>query len=182
MNDFRQLFGSYNLCARFAPGFLFVIAIYFLLGYDISLLENNSIIFMSLIIILSGIFGFTSASLIKFVEQFIWEKFENPVINYLSKKHFVLYNKLSNKHKDKLLNHILAITRNDTKLFWKNVSYGFFRNSILLSLLSCFFSYSSKYFCYNICIVVFAMIMTCICSRYYAHQAIESYLEKQNKM
>lgn len=82
MTDLKQLFGSYNLCARFTPGFLFILAVYFLLGYGIEKLETNSIIFITLIIILSIISGFTSASLIKFVERLIWKKC-NPIIYYL---------------------------------------------------------------------------------------------------
>lgn len=189
MNDLKQLLDSYNICARFAPGFLFIISICFLLGYDIKNFKSNSIFSIALLIILSGVCGFVSASIIKFAERFIWDKFNNPIIRYLKKKEKELYRKLLDKYKDtkeeKEINNfivaeILKCTREDNKTFWKNISYGFFRNSILLSFICLFFSYSSKYYQYfyiNIAICLFILLMTFISAGYYAHQIIESYKE-----
>lgn len=180
MNDLKQLFGSYNICARFAPGFLFVLAIYFLLGYDTENLQGNSIIFIVLLFIISGVCGFMSATLIKFIEQKLWKLYGNPTILYLRKNKNELYAKLFKKHKndDSIMTYILKITRDDNKLFWKNISYGFFRNSIILSWACLYFSYSTEYCHYNIGVCVAILIMTFICSFYYAEQAIESYQEK----
>ena len=189
MNDLKQLLDSYNICARFAPGFLFIISICFLLGYDIKNFKSNSIFSIALLIILSGVCGFVSASIIKFAERFIWDKFNNPIIRYLKKKEKELYRKLLDKYKDtkeeKEINNfivaeILKCTREDNKTFWKNISYGFFRNSILLSFIRLLFSYSSKYcqyFYINIAIFLFILLMTFISAGYYAHQIIESYKE-----
>ncbi|HEB9279512.1 hypothetical protein [Campylobacter jejuni] len=86
-----------------------------------------------------------------------------------------MYEKIKN---DKcIMTCILKITRDDTKLFWKNVSYGFFRNSILLSLSSLCFSYKTDYFLWILAICIFIIFATFIMSKYYAHQAIESYKE-----
>lgn len=180
MNDLRQLFGSYNICARFAPGFLFILAMYFLLGYDIKKLESNSIVFIMLIVILSIISGFTSASLIKFIEWLIWKKF-NPTINYLKMHHKELYENLLLKYKDdkQIAVNILVATRDDNKLFWKNIAYGFFRNSILLSFVVLFFSKNTQYFYWNFLICLFIVFMTFVSTCYYTHQVIESYQEIQ---
>lgn len=179
MTDLKQFFGSYNICARFAPGFLFVIALYFLLGYDITYLESNSVIFMTLVIILSTISGFASASIIKFFEQSLW-KIRHPTILYLKYYQTEIYNELLEEYKDdnKIITNILKVTREDSKLLWKNIAYGFFRNSILLSIACLFFSYQTQYFCWNLGNCLFVVFMTCVNSYYYAHQAIESYKEK----
>lgn len=181
MNDLRQLFGPYNLCARFAPGFLFVLAIYFLLGYDIKNLESNSVILIVLLCIMSSICGFASAAIMKIIEQKLWNIYGNPIILYLKKKNKRdIYEDLLSKHNNdnNIITHILKVTRNDNRLFWKNVSYGFFRNSILLSLVCLFFSYSTKYCCYNMLICITILVMTFICVFYYAEQAIKSCQEK----
>lgn len=180
MTDIKQLFGSYNICARSAPGFLFVVALYFLLGYDIRYLESNSVVFIILIITLSNVAGFTSSTLIKVVEQqCIWRIFGNPTILYLKCCQEELYKELLEKYKDdnKIMTDIRKTTREDSKLFWKNVNYGFFRNSVLLSIACLFFSYQTQYFCWNLGICLFVVFMTCVSSYYYAHQAIESYKE-----
>lgn len=178
MTDLKQLFGSYNLCARFAPGFLFILAVYFLLGYDIEKLESNSLIFITLIIILSIISGFASASLIKFIEWFVWKNF-NPTIYYLKSHHKELYKNLLLKYKDdkQIIINILTTTREDSKLLWKNIAYGFFRNSILLSFICLFFSCQTQYLYWNLGICLFIVFMTFVSTCYYAHQAIESYKE-----
>lgn len=179
MTDLKQLFGSYNICARFAPGFLFVLTLYFLLGYDIAYLESNSIIFIALIIILSAISGFISASISKIFEQSFWKLIGNPTILYLKRYQTEIYNELSEKYKDdnKIITNILKTTRGDSKLFWKNVVYGFFRNSILLSIACLFFSYQTQYFCWNLIVSLLVVFITCASTYYYAHQAIESYRE-----
>ena len=100
MYDLKELFGSYNICARFAPGFLFITSIYFLVDWDINNLKDNSILFIVLLIILSGVCGFVSASMIKFIERFIWNKFNNPIIRYLKNKEKELYNELLNECKE----------------------------------------------------------------------------------
>lgn len=181
MNNLRQLFGSYNICARFAPGFLFVLAIYFLLGYNTENLQGNSIIFIVLLFIISGAFGFISAALAKLIEQKLWKLYGNPTILYLRKNKNKLYTKLLKKQKndDSIMTYILKITRDDNNLLWKNISYGFFRNSILLSLVCLFFSCSTKYCCYNILICITILVMTFICVFYYAEQAIKSCQEKK---
>lgn len=149
MNDLKQLLDSYNICARFAPGFLFIISICFLLGYDIKNFKSNSIFSIALLIILSGVCGFVSASIIESFQRFVWGKFNNPIIRYLKKKEKELYRKLLDKYKDtkeekeinnSIVTEILKCTRGDNKTFWKNISYGFFRNSILLSFICLFFS------------------------------------------
>lgn len=182
MYDLKQLFGAYKLCARFAPGFLFILAIYFLLGYDIEKLESNSVIYIVLAIILSGIFGFTSASLIKILEQLIWNKFANPVICLLKCLELELYKELFKKHKSNkaIVTYILKLTREDSKLFWKNIAYGFFRNSILLSFIVLFVSWNTQYICWNVAICLFVILMTLVSTYYYALQAIESYKEKNS--
>lgn len=183
MNDLKQLLDSYNICARFAPGFLFITSIYFLVDWDINNLKNNSILFIVLLIILSGVCGFVSASMIKFIERFIWNKFNNPIIRYLKNKEKELYNELLNeckKEEKNIITKIKKYTRKDSKTFWKNISYGFFRNSILLSFICLYFSYfykSHKYFYINIAICLFILLMTFISARYYAHQIVESYKE-----
>lgn len=182
MNDLKQLLDSYNICARFAPGFLFITSIYFLLGYDIKKLKDNSIFSIVLLIILSGVCGFVSASIAKLVERFIWYKLNNPIIRYLKKKEKGLYNELLSKRKEEknIVINIKKYTRKDNKLFWKYIYYGFFRNSILLSFICLFFSYSSKYcqyFYINIAIFLFILLMTFISAGYYAHQIVESYKE-----
>ncbi|ENQ6619288.1 hypothetical protein ACEQHX_000417 [Campylobacter lari] len=115
----------------------------------------------------------------KIIEQKIWKYRGNPTINYLKNNEKDLYEKMREKIKnDKdIMTCILKITRDDTKLFWKSVSYGFFRNSILLSLLLLYFSYKTDYFLWILAICVFIIFATFIMSRYYAQQAIESYKE-----
>lgn len=182
MNDLKQLFGSYNICARFAPGFLFIISIYFLLGYDIDKLGQNSIIFMVLFIILSGVCGFISATLIKIIERILWKLIGNPTIIYLKIVEKFFYQELLEKYKndEDIMIDILRTTRDDNKLFWKNIAYGFFRNSILLSL-TCFCFSHTQYFIANLIVSVATIIMTFVSSIYYAHQAIKSYQEAKHK-
>ncbi|XAK36257.1 hypothetical protein AAH951_01115 [Campylobacter coli] len=179
MNDFKNFLGTYNICARFTPGFLCLLSIYILLGFDIEKLETNSIVYIGIFVILSSILGFLSSSIIKTIEQKIWKSCGNPTINYLKNNEEDLYKKMYDKlQSDKnIIICILKTTRNDTKLFWKNVSYGFFRNSILLSLFSLYFTYKTDYFLWNIVICAFIMYATFQMSNYYAHQAIESYKE-----
>ncbi|MCV3398257.1 hypothetical protein L8V83_03050 [Campylobacter lari] len=179
MNDFKNFLGTYNICARFTPGFLCLLSIYILLGFDIEKLETNSIAYISIFVILSSILGFLSSSIVKIIEQKIWKYCGNPTINYLKNNEKDLYERISEKIKnDKdIMTCILKITRDDTKLFWKSVSYGFFRNSILLSLLLLYFSYKTDYFLWVLAICVFIIFATFIMSRYYAQQAIESYKE-----
>lgn len=180
MNDLRQLFGSYNICARFAPGFLFVLAIYFLLGYDIKNLESNSVILIVLLCIMSSVCGFASAAIMKIIEQKLWNIYSNPIILYLKKKNKRdIYEDLLSRHNNdnNIIIHILKVTRNDNRLFWKNVSYGFFRNSILLSLVCLYFSYPTEYCYYNIGVCVATLIMTFICSFYYAREAVKGLRE-----
>lgn len=69
--------------------------------------------------------------------------------------------------------------QDDAKLFWKNIAYGFFRNSILLSLATLSLSCSSEYFYLNISIILITIAMTKICSENYAQQALESYKERR---
>lgn len=90
MNDLKRLIDSYSICARFAPGFLFINSTYFLLDWDINNLKDNSILFIVLLIILSGVCGFISASMIKFIERFIWNKFNNPIIRYFKEKRRII--------------------------------------------------------------------------------------------
>ena len=182
MNDLKQLFGSYNISTRFAPGFLFITSIYFLVGWDIKNLKDNSILFIVLLIILSGVFGFVSARIIKFIERFIWDKFNNPIIRYLKKKEKELYNELINEcEKEKnIITKIIKCTSGDSKTFWKNISYRFFRNSILLFFICLYFSYFYKYHQYfyiNIAICLFILLMAFTSARYYAYQIVESYKE-----
>lgn len=178
MIDLKQLFDAYNLCARFAPGFLFVVALIFLNGEKTLLFQDNSPILITLIIILSGVSGFISASFIKFIEQSIWKHFGNPVICHLKRNDKKLYLHLRKEHGEKeIVGYMKKITRGDDKLLWKNIAYGFFRNSIPLSLLCLLFSYASKYFYFNVCVVILVVTMTCFCSYCYAHQIIESYKE-----
>lgn len=182
MTNLKQLLDSYNICARFAPGFLFIIAVYFLLGYDIETLQDNSIVFIVLLFILSGVCGFSSATLIKIIEKLLW-KIKNPIILYLNLFEKDIYKDLLKKHSNdnNIITCLLENTRGDNKLFWKNISYGFFRNSILLSLVCLYFSHSTEYFYKNICVCVAIILMTFICSFYYAEQAIKSYQEKTYK-
>ena len=179
MTYLQQLFGPYNLCARFAPGFLFLIGVYLLEGYSLEKLQNNSIIYIVILVILSATFGFISSSIIKIIERRLWGYFGNPIILYLKRKEEILYKDLLNRYKEDntVVACVLKKTREDSKLFWKNVSYGFFRNSILLSLCCLYFSYSTIYFCRNVVVCLFVIIMTCVCTFYYAQQAIESYRE-----
>ena len=182
MTDLKQLLDSYNLCARFAPGFLFIVAVYFLLGYDIETLQDNSVAFLVLLVILSGVCGFISSSLIKFMELLLW-KVKHPTICYLKLFEKKLYEYLFNEHKSdsKIITYLLKTTRDDKKLFWKNISYGFFKNSILLSLACLYFSYPTEYFYKNIFVCIVIIFMTFICSFYYAEQAIKSYQENTCK-
>ena len=175
MTDLQRLFGSYAICIRIAQGFLFVLALYFLLRYDIAYLESNSVIFITL----STVVGFISSILIKIVGQCIWRIFGNPTILYLKCYQIEIYKKLLDEHKndEDIRIHILATIRGDSKLFWKNIAYAFFRNSILLSIVCLFFSCQTKYFYWNLGICLFVVFMTCVSSYYYAHQAIESYKE-----
>ncbi|MBF7066833.1 hypothetical protein IY885_00940 [Campylobacter volucris] len=123
--------------------------------------------------------GFLSSAIIKEAEQKIWRYRGNPTINYLKNNEKDLYKRMYEKIKnDKdIMTCILKSTRDDTKLFWKNVSYGFFRNSILLSLLPLYFSYKTDYFLWILAICILIVFVTFIMSRYYAQQAIESYKE-----
>lgn len=182
MNDLKQLFDPYNICARFAPGFLFIVSIYFLLGYDITNLKDNSIFFIALLVILSGVCGFVSAAFIKIAERKLWKLTGNPTIRHLKKKEKSLYQELLEKHKNNkdIMTDILQTTRDDNKLFWKNIAYGFFRNSILLSL-ACFSFSHTKYFITNLIVSVAAIIMTFVCAKDYARQAIKSYQEAKHK-
>ncbi len=102
MIELKQLFGAYNVCARFTPGFL-----------------------------------------------------KKKPQNYMKK-----YEEHGEKE---AISHIRAKTRDDTKLFWKNIAYGFFRNSILLSLATLSLSCSSEYFFMNISIILITIAMTKIC-------------------
>ncbi|MBO6091485.1 MAG: hypothetical protein J6P00_04635 [Acetobacter sp.] len=179
MTYLQQLFGPYNLCARIAPGFLFLISVYLLKGYSLAKLQNNSIIYIAILIILSATFGFISSSIIKIVERCLWGYFGNPIILYLKRKEKTLYKELLNvcKEDNIVVACILKKTREDSKLFWKNVSYGFFRNSILLSFCCLYFSWSTSYRRENVTIFLFVIGMTFVSSFYYAQQAIESYRE-----
>ena len=161
MTYLQQLFGPYNLCARFAPGFLFLIGVYLLEGYSLEKLQNNSIIYIVILVILSATFGFISSSIIKIIERRLWGYFGNPIILYLKSKEEILYKDLLNRYKEDntVVACVLKKTREDSKLFWKNVSYGFFRNSILLSLCCLYFSYSTIYFCRNVVVCLFVIIM-----------------------
>lgn len=178
MSDLK-IFGIYNLFAKLAPGFLFLISIYFLLEYDMSKLQTNSVVYIVLLIILSFVCSSISASLIKFVETFLWSRIQNPTIRYLKVNSNELYQNLlkQSKNDDDILNHILKATRKDEKLLWKNITYGFFRNSFLLSLICLIFSYKKEYFCINITVCFCVLIMTFISSYLYAKQAILSYKE-----
>ncbi len=118
MIEMKQLFGAYNVCARFTPGFL-----------------------------------------------------KKKPQNYMKK-----YEEHGEKE---AISHIRAKTRDDTKLFWKNIAYGFFRNSILLSLATLSLSCSSEYFFMNISIILITIAMTKICSENYAQQTLESYKERR---
>ena len=182
MTDIKQLLDSYNLCARFAPGFLFITAVYFLLEYDVEILQSNSIVFIILLFILSGVCGFSSAAIIKIIEKLLW-KIKNPTILYLSLFEKDIYKTLFKKHSNdnNIITYLLEITRGDNKLFWKNVSYGFFRNSILLSLVCLYFSHSTSYFNLNLCVCAAIVVMIFICSFYYTEQMIKSYQEKTYK-
>ena len=122
MTDLK-LFGTYNLCARFAPGFLFIVSIYILKGYDLTKLETNSFVYIVAIAILSFACGSTSASIIKIAERSFWGKFGNPIIIYLKCYKKDLYDSLFEKFKndDVIKTEILKITRNDEKLLWKNI-------------------------------------------------------------
>lgn len=86
MIELKQLFGAYNVCARFTPGFLFVCALFFLKGEQNTLFQQNSVFFTMLVVMLSSIFGFISASSSKMLERFIWSKCENPTIKYFKKR------------------------------------------------------------------------------------------------
>lgn len=178
MTDLK-LFGTYNLCARFAPGFLFIVSIYILKGYDLTKLETNSFVYIVAIAILSFACGSTSASIIKIAERSFWGKFGNPIIIYLKCYKKDLYDSLFEKFKndDVIKTEILKITRNDEKLLWKNISYGFFRNSILLSIIGFYFSYLTGYFCINLMVCFSIIVMTLLSTILYAQQAIESYIE-----
>jgi len=178
MTDLK-LFGTYNLCARFAPGFLFIVLVYTLKGYDLSRLETNSFVYIVTIVILSFICGSISAGIIKIAERLLWRKFGNPTIIYLKCYKKDLYNGLFRKfgNDDAIKTEILKITRNDEKLLWKNISYGFFRNSILLSIIGFYFSYLAGYFCINLIVYFSILVMTCLSTILYAQQAIESYIE-----
>mgnify|MGYP004491286153 CR=1 FL=1 len=84
------------------------------------------------------------------------------------------------KEEKNIITKIKKYTRKDSKTFGKNISYGFFRNSILLSFICLYFSYfykTHKYFYINIAICLFILLMTFISARYYAHQIVESYKE-----
>ncbi len=145
MIELKQLFGAYNVCARFTPGFLFVFALFFLKGEQNTFFQQNSVFFTMLIVMLSSISGFISASLIKIFEQLLWSKCENPTIKYFKKEAPELYEKICQKYGEKeAIPHIRVKTRDDAKLFWKNIAYGFFRNSILLSLVTLPLSYSNE--------------------------------------
>ncbi|KHL80864.1 hypothetical protein [Helicobacter pylori] len=180
MIELKQLFGAYNVCARFTPGFLFVCALFFLKGEQNTLFQQNSVFFTMLVVMLSSIFGFISASSSKMLERFIWSKCENPTIKYFKKEAPKLYEKICQEHGEKeAISHIRAKTRDDAKLFWKNIAYGFFRNSILLSLATLSLSCSSEYFYLNISIILITIAMTKIYSENYTQQALESYKERR---
>ncbi|BEG58044.1 hypothetical protein NHP21005_17320 [Helicobacter sp. NHP21005] len=90
-----------------------------------------------------------------------------------------MYARLCEEYTEKdIVVHIKGVTRGDERLLWKNIAYGFFRNSILLSLVSLWFSWASGYFYINLIVVVVLMGVTYSCFHYYAQQAIESYKEK----
>ncbi|MBM0604168.1 hypothetical protein [Helicobacter pylori] len=100
--------------------------------------------------------------------------------NTLKKEAPKLYEKICQEHGEKeAISHIRAKTRDDAKLFWKNIAYGFFRNSILLSLATLSLSCSSEYFYLNISIILITIAMTKIYSENYAQQALESYKERR---
>lgn len=179
MIDLKHLFDAYNICARFTPGFLFVFTLFLFEGKQNTFFQQDSVFFVVLIIMLSSISGFLSASLIKILEQFIWNNCGNPTIRYFKKKAPEVYEQIYQEYGEAgVIPHIKSKTRGDVKLLWKNISYGFFRNSILLALIALPFSHTSKYFCINIQVAVVVIVMTAICSRYYAQQALESYREK----
>lgn len=97
MNDLKNFLGTYNICARFTPGFLCLLSIYILLGFDIEKLETNSIVYIGIFVILSSILGFLSSSIIKTIEQKMWKSCGNPTINYLKNNEEDLYKKMYDK-------------------------------------------------------------------------------------
>lgn len=138
MTDLK-LFGTYNLCARFAPGFLFIVLVYTLKGYDLSRLETNSFVYIVTIVILSFICGSISAGIIKIAERLLWRKFGNPTIIYLKCYKKDLYNGLFKKfgNDDAIITEILRVTRNDEKLLWK-ISHTAFLEILFYFLLLVF--------------------------------------------
>lgn len=180
MSSIQKLLGPYNICARFAPGYLFLLSIGWICGeVDFIDFESNSILYAGTIIMLSGIVGFMSSSVIKIIESILWRVFGNPTIIYLRFSNNELYKNMVDKYKNdkKILIEILKETRGDDRLFWKNISYGFFRNSIVLVLVLSYLLCQKGFIFYSVAASLFIIFMAFISSIYYAKQAIDSYIE-----
>ncbi len=121
MIELKQLFGAYNVCARFTPGFLFVCALFFLKGEQNTLFQQNSVFFTMLIVMLSSIFGFISASSSKMLERFIWSKCENPTIKYFKKEAPKLYEKIVKSMEKKKQYHTLELKQEMIQNFFGKI-------------------------------------------------------------
>lgn len=179
--------GTYNIFARFLPSFLYVC--YFdMLNEKIISRTIANFLDIHILIILAIVaipFALISAMISSLIQQFIWRKLGNPIIKTFKKTDLKLFKKLKNKyHEDyKIISHILSVTRQDEKLLMKNIFHGFFRNSIILSLLvtaiMCLINYD--YFLYaNIFIFCFNLIFSFLSAVYYRKQLFNSYMELHN--
>lgn len=180
--DLMKLFDRYNIFARIAPAFLFSYFTLLIFGVNLLFLSNvNSFIFVSLVLFALYPLSMFASIASKKVETFVWNKYGNPIIVCLKKRDLQLYNNLLSEHNnnDGIVKFLLGTTRPDEKVFWKNVTYGFFRNALPLSIVFTVISFFTPYF-YYACIWLVANVLAIIGStRYFANQVIDSYLEIQ---
>lgn len=177
-----KLFDRYNIFARIAPAFLFGYCTYLVFGINLVFLNNaNSFILVPLVVFVLYPISMFSTFTSKKIEDFFWKKYGNPIIVRLKKRDSQLYNNLLSEHNnnDGIVKFLLGTTRPDEKVFWKNVTYGFFRNALPLSIVFTVISFFTPYFHYA-CIWLVVNVLAIIGStQYFVNQVIDSYLEIQ---
>lgn len=179
---------EYELKARYIPALIFMIVLEFAiinkyfyeldLGW-LSMLKIPLLIISSLFLALLP--KFCSVIISGYLQTLFWDKYGNTTILYIKKSKKPSFQKLLKLYdnSDSLLNNMLKATRDDRKLFSKNIFYGFMRNFSFLIL--CFLLINIIYFNYfiftNIIILVVTLFCLYIASQRYAEQIIMSYIE-----
>lgn len=179
--DLIKLLDRYNIFARIAPAFLFGYCTYLVFGINLVFLNNaNSFILVPLAVFVLYPISMFSTFTSKKIEDFFWKKYGNPLVRHLKKSNPTLYQELSlEKNDDEIVKLLLKTTRPDEKVFWKNVSYGFFRNALPLSFVFAIISFFTPYFYYACIWLAINFFSILLATSYFANQVIDSYLEIQ---